>query len=120
MNLMAQLAADAKIAAYIVASPDARQIEILTLKPCAASHAERESLAARWSGRGLQGVGVIARLADGGIGVVLKPSFDHLQIATLLRAFKKHCECVSPSTPQFDDSVTWLERLYALPDTRTN
>lgn len=117
MNHMAQLAADANVAAYIMASPDAQEIEILPLKPCTASDTECESLAARWSGRGLQGVGVIGRLADGGIGMALKVPFDHLQIAALLRAFTIHCEA---REPQCDDSVTWLEHLHALPDSRTN
>ena len=117
MNHMAQLAADAEVAAYIMSSPDASEIEMLTLKPHTASEAECQSLAARWSGRGLQGVGVIGRLADGGIGVALKVSFDHLQIAALLRAFTIPCEA---REPQCDDSVTWLEQLHCLPDTRMN
>ncbi|HEV2134685.1 MAG TPA: hypothetical protein VGR47_10545 [Terracidiphilus sp.] len=120
MNHMAQLAADAQIAAYIMSSPDAQEIEILPLKPCMASDAECESLAARWSGRGLQGVGVIGRLADGGIGMALRVPFDHLQIAALLRAFTNRCEALKASEPQFDDSVTWLTALHALPDSRTN
>lgn len=119
MNHMANLAAEAEVAAYIMASPDAQEIEMLPLKPCMASDAERESLAARWPGRGLQGVGVIGRLADGGIGVALKVPFDHLQIAALLRAFTNHCEAHNAS-PQCDDSVTWLKALHALPDTRLN
>lgn len=117
MNHMAELAAEAQVSAYIMASPDAQEIEILPLKPCTASDAECEILAARWSGRGLQGVGVIGRLADGGIGMALKVSFDHLQIAALLRAFTIHCEA---REPQRDDSVTWLEQLHCLPDTRMN
>lgn len=119
MNHMAQLAADAQIAAYIMASPGAQEIEVMPLKPRMASDAECESLAARWSGRGLQGVGVIGRLADGGIGMAFKVPFDHLQIAALLRAFTNRCEA-SASEPQCDDSVTWLECLHALPDTRIN
>jgi hypothetical protein len=118
MNHMAQLAADAQIAAYIMASPDAQEIEMLMLKPCMASDAERESLAARWSGRGLQGVGVIGRLADGGIGMALRVSFDHLQFAALLLAFSNHCEARNQSEPLCDGSVTWCERLHALPDSR--
>lgn len=118
MNHMAQLAADAQIAAYIMASPDAQEIEMLMLKPCMASDAERESLLARWPNRRLQGVGVIGRLANGGIGVALKVPFDHLQIASLLRAFTNHCEARNATEPQCDDSVTWLERLHALPDSR--
>ena len=120
MNHMAQLAADSQIAAYIMASPDAQEIEVLPLKPCTASDADREGLAARWSGRGLQGVGVIGRLADGRIGVALKSSFDRPQLAALVRAFTNHCEAFTASEPQFDDSVTWCERLFALPDSRTN
>ncbi|MFP5210840.1 MAG: hypothetical protein ACLGRW_16290 [Acidobacteriota bacterium] len=119
MNHMANLAAEAEVAAYIMASPDAQEIEILPLKPCMASDADCQSLADRWSGRGLQGVGVIGRLADGGIGMALRVPFDHLQIAALLRAFTFHCEAFA-SEPQFDDSVTWCERLHALTDSRTN
>jgi len=120
MNHLEQLATDAQIAVYVMASPDTRDIEILSLKPHMASDAERESLAARWQGRGLQGIGVIGRLTDGTVHMALRVPFpfDHLQFAALLLAFTHRCEVLNPSEPQSDDSVTWCERLHALPDTR--
>jgi hypothetical protein len=122
MNHIAQLAVDAQIAAYIMASPDTQDIEILPLKPCMASDAERESLTARWSGRGLQGIGVIGRLTDGTVHMALRVPFpfDQLQLAALLLAFTHRCEVLNQSEPQSDDSVTWCERLHALLDTRMN
>jgi hypothetical protein len=61
MNHLETLAVDSEIAVYVMASPDAQEIEILPLKPCMASDGECESLASRWSGRGLQGAGVLGR-----------------------------------------------------------
>ena len=120
MNHLEQLATDAQIAVYVMASPDTQDIEILPLKPRTASDAERESLTVRWPGRGLQGIGVLGRLTDGSVHMALRIPFpfDHLQLAALLLAFANHCEARNPSEPQCDDSVTWLERLHALPDSR--
>ena len=120
MNHLEQLATDAQIAVYVMASPETQDIEILPLKPCMASDTERESLTARWPGRGLQGIGVIGRLTDGTVHIALRVPFpfDHLQLAALLLAFTNHCEARNASEPQCDDSVTWLERLHALPDSR--
>lgn len=120
MNHLEQLAVDSQIAVYVMASPETRDIEILSLKPHMASDAERESLAARWPGRGLQGIGVIGCLTDGTVQMALRAPFpfDHLQLAALLLAFTNHCEARNPSEPQCDDSVTWCERLYALPASR--
>ena len=91
MNHMLQLAADATLAVYVMASPDASEIEFLNLKPMV-SDSERESLAARWPGRDLRGVGVIVRLADGRINMALKVPFDHIQLAALLVAYTDYCE----------------------------
>ena len=120
MNHLEQLATDAQIAVYVMASPDTQDIEILPLKPHTASDAERESLAARWPGRGLQGIGVIGRLADGTVHIALRVPFpfNHLQLAALLLAFTNHCEARNAGEPECVDSVTWCERLYALPDSR--
>ena len=120
MNHLEQLATDAQIAVYVMASPDTQDIEILSLKPHMASDAERESLAVRWPGRRLQGIGVIGRLTDGTVHMALRVPFpfDHLQLAALLRAFTNRCEALNVSEPQCDDSVTWCERLHALPDSR--
>ena len=91
MNHMLQLAADATLAVYVMASPDASEIEFLNLKPMV-SDSERESLAARWPGRDLRGVGVIGRLADGRINMALKVPFDHIQLAGQNSTFEKWYE----------------------------
>jgi hypothetical protein len=111
------LAADATLAVYVMASPDASEIEFLNLKPMV-SDSERESLAARWPGRDLRGVGVIGRLADGRINMALKVPFDHIQLAALLVAYTDYCEAAE--TQRNDDSVEWCERLYAVQDPRMN
>lgn len=108
-----QLAVDAQIAVYVMASPDAREIEFLNLKPMA-SLSERESLMDRWPGRDLRPTGVIGRLPDGRVQMALRVAFGHEELAALLSAFTDHCEDLQ----RVDDSVTWCERLYALPDSR--
>lgn len=110
-----QLAVDAQIAVYVMASPDAREIEFLNLKPMA-SLSERENLMDRWPGRDLRPTGVIGKLPDGRVQMALRVPFGHEELAALLVAFTHHCEALNPS-PQ-DASVAWCERLYALPDSR--
>ena len=117
MNHLETLAVDAEIAVYVMASPDAREIEFLPLKPRMASDAERESLAARWPGRDLRGVGVLGRLADSRVPVALRVPFDCHRLTALLTAFTRYCEA-HYGEPHCDDSVTWLEQLHRLPDTR--
>lgn len=119
MNHMEQLALEAERAVYVMASRNAQEIEFLNLKPMA-SPAERLSLAARWPGRGLRGVGVLGRLADGRTATALTVAFDHIQLAGLLLAFTRYCEALNASGPQCDDSVEWLRDLWSLPDTRAN
>ena len=119
MNHMEQVATEAELAAYIMASPDANEIEFLNLKPMA-SDSDRENLAARWHGRGLKGVGVIGRLPNGRIRVALKVPFDHLQLAAFLLAFTRRCEALNAGEPLcVNDSVEWLERLHRLEDPRS-
>ena len=120
MNHLEQLAVDVQIAACVMASPAASEIEFLNLKPTA-SDSNRDSLAARWPERGLQGIGVIGRLADGSVHTALKVAIDHLQLAGLFLAFARYCEALNASEPQrVDNSVTWCVRLYTLPDPRTS
>jgi hypothetical protein len=113
-----QLAVDAQLAVYVMASPDLSEIEFLNLKPMA-SDSDRENLAARWPGRGLQGIGVIGRLTDGRVSMALRVPFDHIQLAALLLAFTDYREAAETQTQRIDDSVMWCERLYALQDPRT-
>jgi hypothetical protein len=108
MNHLEKLAVDSQIAVYVMASPDAQEIEILPLKPRTASDAERESLAARWPGRDLRPIGVIGRLADGGVNMALRVPFDHIQLASLLQAFAAYCE--SEMEPEYD----WYTQQYRL------
>jgi hypothetical protein len=119
MNHLEQLALDAECAVYVMASPDAQQIELMSLKPVTASDAERESLRARWPGRDLRGVGVLGRLADSRVAVALRVPFDCTELTALLTAFTRYCEA-HYGEPHCDDSVTWLEQLHRLPDTRIN
>jgi hypothetical protein len=119
MNHLEQLACAAQIAVHVMASPDAREIEFLPLKPRTASEAERESLAARWPGRGLRASGVIGRLPNGRVQIALKVPFDCNELTALLTAFTHYCNAHYGEL-QRDDSVTWLEQLHRLPDTRMN
>ena len=109
MSHLERLALDAEFAVYVMASPDAQEIELLPLKPRTATDTERESLAARWPGRDLRGAGVIGRLADGHIAIALKMRFDNLQLAALLLAFTDYCES-EQTEPEYD----WSTRQYRL------
>ncbi len=117
MSHLEQLALDAQLAVHVLSNSDASEIELLDLKPRTASDSEIQSLKARWPGRGLRSIGVIGRMADGCVAMALKGPIDHIQLAALLLAFTQHCEAAEPRA---DESVTWCERLYSLPDTRPN
>jgi hypothetical protein len=118
MNHLEQLALDAEFAVYVIASPDASEIEFLSLKPRTATESEIQSLAARWPGRDLRSSGVIGRLADGRVQMALKMAFGNIELAALLCAFMDYCETAEPH--RIGDSVDFCERLYALQDPRMN
>lgn len=112
MTHLEQLASDAEFAVYVMASPDAQQIELLSLKPHTASEEERESLAARWPGRDLRGVGVIGKLSNGQVQMALKVPFGPAELAALLEAFTIYC-----AEPEYD----WITQQYRLvPRTEMN
>ena len=103
MDDLDQLAWDTHTAFLIMATPDAREIEFLPLKP--SSYSEMQSLDAHWAGRDLRAAGVIGRVADGPVAAGLKIPFDQTSLAALLRAFY-----------QFEAAE--IERLYSLQDAR--
>jgi hypothetical protein len=111
-----QLELGAEVYVYALASPDGREVEFLNLRPMA-SVADRMSLAARWAGRNLDGVGVLAKMPDGRIHTALRP-FPRAGLVALLNAFEIYCEAVK--TAPADDSVAFCERLYRLEDARPN
>jgi hypothetical protein len=115
MTHLEQLASEASIAVYVMASPDAREIEFLSLTPMATDE-DRTALAARWHGRDLLPVGTIGRLADGRVWLNTRPLTAEA-ISTLLRSFALYCNA---NTDACGDSVEWCERLYALEDPRLN
>jgi hypothetical protein len=118
MNHTHQLTLDAQFAVYVMSNPDASEIEFLELNPRMASVSEMESLAARWPGRGLRGIGVIG-LVNGRVHMALTEPCDNIKLAALLGAFSQYRDVVNCA----DDSVAsvaWCERLYAWQDPRMN
>ncbi len=108
-----QMPVNATSAVYVMASPDGSACEFLPLSPVAPD-SELGELRARWAGRNLRGAG-IAFLIHGVPHVVLKeePS-DFLTIVRLTAAFARYC---FESLGQGDE-VSWLRRLWDLPDER--
>lgn len=118
MNLVDYMPACVTHAAYVMSNPDGTDCEFLLFNT-PDSDFERESLRARWGGRNLRGVG-IAFIEHGTPRVIFKqePS-DLLTVLRLTAAFALYVvELTVNDSLLADDSVTWLEQLHRLPDTR--
>jgi len=105
MNHFEQLACDAEVAVYVMYNADASEIEFLNLKPMA-SDSERSSLAARWPGRDLRSAGVMGRLPNGKVEMVLKKPLSPAGLSALFNAFIAYCG--AQPEPEYD----WDARTY--------
>jgi len=118
----------AECPAYVIANPDGSDAEFVPLKlDAATAESAWRDLRARWAGRNLKGVGV-AGLIHGIPTLMLREEpEDFLLVVRLTAAFARYVEDTAANDSQepqphpdcIGDSVAWCERLYALPDTRS-
>lgn len=119
-----QIACDASIAVLALSNSEGTDLEFLPLKPQSMSQSYAAELRARWPGRNLRTVGVIG-LVGASARVALKEPMEHPeQISALAEAFLAYVTALLGGNLAealvcgIDDSVSWCERLYALPDPR--
>ena len=119
----AQVTSESSIAVMaLMGAPS--DVEFISLKPKTADEQTLSELKTRWPGRGLRSIGVV-----GLVGITpryaLKEPLEPEQVDTLAAAFLIHVNTLlmgehhrEHRVRQKEDAVDWLERLYALPDTR--
>lgn len=116
-----QLALDSSVAvSVLIGAPG--DVEFLPLKPRAADETMLAELKARWPGRGLRSVGVIGLIGTSP-QYALKEALDPEQVTALTAAFLTyiHSLFLNSFVAQMEAAeIAELERLYALPDTRTD
>lgn len=132
MYNMQQLS-EAQHAVYVISNPDGSDAEFVPLRLDAATAGSIwQDLRARWAGRNLSHSGVAGLIHGVPVVMMKEEPEDFLLVVRLTAAFARYVEDAAAkdsqeSQPQtvsvlvpVGDSVAWCERLYALPDTRSN
>jgi hypothetical protein len=117
----ATLAMESTIAVAFLANEDVTDIELLPLRPNTSVPEKLLELERLWAPRGLGFFGTMG-IVRGRPRVELVRPLDDRRIQALAEAFAVYCETLLPGhieEQRKGDEVEWLERLWSLPDPRS-
>ena len=126
MYNMQQLS-EAQHAVYVISNPDGSDCELVPLKlDPATAKSVWEDLRARLAGRNLSRSGVAGLIHGVPVVMMKEEPEDFVLVVRLTAAFARYLEDAAANESQelqpqsncVGDSVAWLEKLFALPDTR--
>jgi hypothetical protein len=121
MDKFETLAAEASIAAAILANANVTDIELLPIRPRSLTDGRIHDLARLWAFRGLRFIGVAGIVNDMPY-TALALRLDPERISALSEAFAAYSKTVlsgENETPRaIGDEVEWLRKLWSLTDAR--
>lgn len=108
----ADIVANASVAVQVLLGEADNDVEFIPLRPHPANGEWLADLAARWPGRGLRSIGVLA-MVDGTAKAAFKEPVSLDVVSRLAAAFQVYCETLATSeakeaTPEYD----WQNRRY--------